>query len=111
MASDAMRSAINSAEAINSRLFRPVQFASLASAHAKLGEVTEALALLEEAIRVAESTGERRADASLHRLYGEVLLTTNAVEAGKRNFRLALEIARAQHANAEELQILKKQKG
>jgi DNA-binding response OmpR family regulator/class 3 adenylate cyclase/tetratricopeptide (TPR) repeat protein len=107
---DAMRSAINSAEAINSRIFRPVQFASLASAHAKLGEVAEALTLLEEAIRVSESTGERRADASLHRLYGEVLLSANAFEAGQRHFRLALEVAHAQHAIVEESLIRKKQK-
>ena len=69
-----MRAAIDMAEAMSSRLFRPVQYATLASAHSRLGQLEEASRLIEEAISIAARTGERRADAALHRLQGDLCL-------------------------------------
>ena len=102
-----MHAAIETADKMSSRLFRPVQYATVASAHVKLGEIKEAIKLLEKALRIAEQTGEHRADASLRRVYGEVLAAAGQSEAGRREFMQALEVARDQHARAEELRILK----
>ena len=100
-----MRAAIDAANAMSSHLFRPVQLASLGGAHAKAGNIGEALRLLDEAIRTAERTGERQAAAALHRAYGEVLFATGRTEDGERQLIRALEIARAQHAISEERRI------
>ncbi len=97
-----MRAAIDKAEAMNSRLFRPVQLATLASAHARLGEVDDALQLVSQAIEVAERTGERRANSALHRLRGEILIGLKKRGEGERELALALEIAKAQQAKSEE---------
>jgi tetratricopeptide (TPR) repeat protein len=100
-----MRAAIDSADAISSLLFRPVQLASLGGAHAKAGNLAEALRLFDEAIRTAERTGERQAEAALHRAYGEILSAAGRTEEGKSQLIRALEIARAQHAISEESRI------
>ena len=97
-----MRAAIDKAEAMNSRLFRPVQLATLASAYARLGEVDDALQLVSQAIEVAERTGERRANSALHRLRGEILIGLKKRAEGERELALALEIAKAQQAKSEE---------
>ena len=97
-----MRAAIDKAEAMNSRLFRPVQLATLASAYARLGEVDDALQLVSQAIEVAERTGERRANSALHRLRGEILIGLKKRAEGERELALALEIAMAQQAKSEE---------
>jgi tetratricopeptide (TPR) repeat protein len=100
-----MLSAIKTAEGMSSRLLRPVQLAAVASAYAKMGQIDEALLLVEEAIGVADTTGERRADAALHRLRGELLFAGSKPEAGRQALTRALEIARSQHARAEESRI------
>jgi tetratricopeptide (TPR) repeat protein len=100
-----MRTAIAMAEAMNSRLFRPVQYATLASAHSRLGQLEEASRLIEEAIRTAARTGERRADAALHRLQGELLLKRGKREAARLAMMRGLEIARAQQMRPEETRI------
>jgi tetratricopeptide (TPR) repeat protein len=103
-----IRSAIATADAMNSRLFRPVQLATLAGGHARLGEIGEAFALIEKAIDVAERTGERQATASLYRAHGELLCAVGKPEKGAQRFTIALEIARMQGAKAEEARIEKK---
>jgi tetratricopeptide (TPR) repeat protein len=97
-----MRAAIDAAEAMNSRLFRPVHLATLAAAHARLGEMDEALAFIGEAVETAERSGERRADSALHRARGELLAAVGRREDAARAFAQALEIARRQKAMAEE---------
>ncbi|HEY7645511.1 MAG TPA: adenylate/guanylate cyclase domain-containing protein [Hyphomicrobiales bacterium] len=103
-----IRSAIATADAMNSRLFRPVQLATLAGGHARLGEIGEAFALIEKAIEVAERTGERQATASLYRAHGELLWAVGKPEKGAQRFTVALEIARMQGAKAEEARIERK---
>ncbi len=97
-----MRAAVAAAESISSRLFRPVHLATLAAAHARLGEIDEALALTDQAIATAARTGERRGDSPLHRLRGELLLAVGRSSEGEQSLLAALEVARAQHARAEE---------
>ena len=97
-----MRAAVDVAESMSSRLFRPVHLATLASAHAKLREIDEALSLLDQAIEMAARTGERRADASLHRLRGEILFAVGKQSEGKQELLNALEVARLQGVRAEE---------
>jgi len=102
-----MRAATQAADKMSSRLLRLVQYAAVASAHAKLGEIDEALKLLEQALGFAVETGEHRADASLHRLYGEALIAAGRHAAGRRELERALEVARHQHARGEELRAAK----
>ncbi len=87
---------------MNSRLFRPVHLATLAAAYARIGEIDEAFALIDEAIDTARRSGEGRADSALHRARGELLAAVGKREEAGRAFAQALEIARRQKAVAEE---------
>jgi tetratricopeptide (TPR) repeat protein len=96
-----MRAAIDAAEAMHSRLFRPTQLATLASAHARLGEIDTALELVERALTIAAETGERRAEAALHRSRGELLLAAGRRAEAEAALQRSLAVARAQPAPAE----------
>jgi tetratricopeptide (TPR) repeat protein len=102
-----MRAAVEAAESISSRLFRPVQLAMLAAAHARLGEMDDALALTEQAVALAARTGEHRVDPALYRLRGELLLALGRRSDGEQDLLTGLQIARAQHARAEEERLQK----
>jgi class 3 adenylate cyclase/tetratricopeptide (TPR) repeat protein len=103
----AMRAAVDATEAMNSRLFRPIQLGTLASAHARLGETEAALSLIDEALETAAKTGERRADVSLHRLRGELLFALGKRSQSDAALRQALEVAHQQRARAEEARVEK----
>lgn len=98
---EVMQAAVEASESLGSQLFRPVQLATIASAHARLGETAQALALLDRAIAIAQRTGERRADCALHRLRGEILIATDRRGDGRLALQRSLEIARAQQATSE----------
>ena len=102
---ESMRAAIDMAEAMSSRLFRPVQYATLALAHSRLGQLEEASRLIEEAISIAARTGEHRADAALYRLQGDLWLKRGKREAARVALTRGLEIARAQQMRPEETRI------
>jgi class 3 adenylate cyclase/tetratricopeptide (TPR) repeat protein len=97
-----MRAAVEKAEGMSSRLFRPVHLATLASAHARLREFDQALVLAEQALATAARTGERRVDAALHRLRGELLFTVGRKGEGHNELQLSLGVARSQGARAEQ---------
>jgi hypothetical protein len=97
-----MRAAVEAAESMSSRLFRPVQLAMLAAAHARIGEMDDALALTGQAIALAERTGERRVHPALYRLRGELLFAVGKGGEGGQDLLTGLQVARAQHAHAEE---------
>ena len=81
---------------------RPYFLALLAAASAQVGRYEEGLTLLAEALAVTNDTGERRWEAELHRLQGELLLASSAeydTEA-ETCFRQALDIARRQQAKS-----------
>lgn len=98
---EVMQAAVEASESLGSQLFRPVQLATIASAHARLGETAQALALLDRAIAIAQRTGERRADSALHRLRGEILIATNRRQEGRLALLRSLEVAKAQQAKSE----------
>ena len=97
-----MQAAMAAASGMGSRLLRPVQLATLAMAHANMGEIEECLRLTEEAFRTAERTGEMQAAPSLLRAHGETLLSLGRLEEAKHQFERALKIAEAQQAKFEQ---------
>ena len=91
--------------ATGSETFRPYGLALLAEAVAQAGQREAGLSLLAEALVVANDTGERRWDAELHRLRGEILLARTAEHDTEAEtcFRQALDIGRRQQAKSLEL--------
>ena len=59
--------------ATGAEVLRPYGLALLAKAYAKVGQREDGPALLAEALAVAQDTGERRWEAELYRLKGELL--------------------------------------
>jgi predicted ATPase len=67
------------------------------------GQVEEASALFDEALRIVEKTGERWFAAKLNRLKGQLLLRQGQSEAAEDLYHEALGIARKQEAKLWEL--------
>jgi predicted ATPase len=96
-------------------LLLPEFLSFLADAYGKAGQIEEGLRLVAEALTRVERTGERKFEAELHRLKGELLLSQVEAKAeaeaemGMRYqdaetcFQRALEVARRQHARSWEL--------
>ncbi|MEH2534478.1 class 3 adenylate cyclase/predicted ATPase [Bradyrhizobium sp. AZCC 1588] len=87
------------------RIRRPFYLALLAEASARAGEIEQGLTALAEAVAAVEETGERRWEAEIYRLIGEL---TVARPGGDRTeaeayFRRALDVAGRQSAKALEL--------
>jgi predicted ATPase len=75
----------------------------LAGACDTAGQVEEALARLDDALRIADRTGERWLEAEFYRHKGQLLLRQGHTEAAEELYRKALEIAREQEAKLWEL--------
>ena len=91
--------------ALGGEILRPSLLALLAEAYGKTGRSEKALAVLAEALALADKNGERHYQAELYRLKGEFLLaspTENQAEA-EACFRQAIAIARRQSAKSLEL--------
>jgi len=91
--------------AMGSEVFQPYGLALLAEASAKMGQPEAGLTLLAEALAVVNPRGERRWEAEIHRLKGELLMAGSAehhVEA-ETCFQHALDVARHQEAKSLEL--------
>jgi predicted ATPase len=86
-------------------VIRPYWLALLAEAYAKVDQPEAGLTRLAEALVVVNETGERRWEAELHRLKGELLLACSAERDTEAEtcFRQALDIARRQQAKSWEL--------
>jgi predicted ATPase len=78
---------------------------SLADAYARGAHAGEGLAVLTEALTCVDQTGERYAEAELHRLKGALLLEQTVPDAHQAEvcFQQALAIARRQQAKSWEL--------
>jgi len=120
-----LRQGLDAWQALGADGFRPYFLALLAEAYGKVGQAEEGLAVLGEALTVAQHTGERFYEAELYRLKGELLLrpapgrgigqtdpARPAMLAGAEPcvmpvaaacFRQALDIARRQQAKSLEL--------
>ena len=91
--------------ATGAKVLRPYGLALLAKASAQMGQHEAGLALLAEALTVLNDTGERRWEAELYRLKGEILLAHAAGHDAEAEicFRQALDVARRQQAKSWEL--------
>jgi class 3 adenylate cyclase/predicted ATPase len=100
-----MQQGLEAWRATGAKVFRPYGLALLAEASAKLARHEAGLTLLGEALGMRNDTEERRWDAELYRLKGELLrarVTEQYIEA-ETCFRQALDIARHQQAKSWEL--------
>jgi tetratricopeptide (TPR) repeat protein len=78
---------------------------TLAESCGKNGRAEEGLDLVAKGLAIAEQTGQRAAEAELHRLKGELLMATDAgnLADAERCLRTALDVARRQGARLFEL--------
>jgi len=81
----------------------PHHFGLLARACAIAGQVDEAVTMLEDALRIAERTGERWLTPELHSHKGQLLRRRGHFEAAEELYRKALSIAQEQGAKLWEL--------
>jgi predicted ATPase len=83
-------------------VIRPYGLTLLAEASVRVGQCEVGLPLLAEALAVVDDTGERRWEAELHRLKGEILLgrSADAHAETEAHFQHALDIARHQQAKS-----------
>jgi predicted ATPase len=75
----------------------------LAGAHWKLGNPTAGLECLAEAQAIIEKTNERREEAELHRVRGELIDALGDQSAAERHYQKSLAVARQQGAKIFEL--------
>jgi adenylate cyclase len=87
------------------QLLRPHFLGLLAEACEAVADGDRGLAILDEALAVAESTGERCYQAELYRLRGERLLTDSREEADLRAAEACFELSRAIARDQEALSI------
>ena len=99
---DQIREGLAALDATGTFLVRPHFLALLAEVFSKLNEIEEALLLLDEAMSIVNSKGERYYEAELYRLRGELLLKANKGNA-EDCFRRSLQIAESQKAKAWQL--------
>jgi predicted ATPase len=102
---DRMRRGIAAAAATGLRLQESFLLGLVAEALAFAGEVEEGLAELDQALARSTESGEKWADAELHRLRGDLIcrLPRPDPDGAERSFRVALSIAREQGTKGFEL--------
>ncbi len=115
-----MRQGLVAFRATVAEIARPYMFALLAEAYRKVGQAEEGLTVLAEALAEVDKSGERRQEAELYRLKGELTLQSQGKSRqGKASqdksevqspeseaeecFLKAIEIARRQQAKSWEL--------
>jgi len=98
-----LRSGSAAYSATGAQLWTHHYVALLAGACEIAGEVQEAVALLDDALRIADRTGERWLEAEAKEHKGRLLLRQGHAEAAEELYRKALSIAREQEAKLWEL--------
>jgi predicted ATPase len=89
--------------ATNAVVCTPSMLTSVAEAYARLGQPVEGLNLLAEVSQIIEATDERRDEAELHRVRGDLLLATGDQAAAEQSYHQALAVAQRQSAKLFEL--------
>jgi predicted ATPase len=105
-AAEEVREGLAAWQGTGAQLMRPHFLALLAEACAPTRLDDSGLGLLDEALALSESTGERYYQAELHRLKGERLLArarNHGIDAAAPCFEQSLAIARQQEALSQEL--------
>ncbi len=102
-----MRQGLDTFDDIGAALGRPYWLALLAEAWGKLGQTEEGLRTLAEAMEALQTSGERRWEAEIYRLKGQLLLASGGTrdEEAEACFQQALDVARRQHAKSLELRV------
>jgi predicted ATPase len=98
-----MRGGLTAFRAAGSRAWMPFFFSLLARACEIAGQVEEAVAMLDDAMRSIEWTGECWLEAEVIRHKGRLLLRQGHSETAEGLYRKALSIARQQEAKLWEL--------
>ena len=101
-----MRQSLTAALSTGVKILSSHQFAELAVAYAKIGQVDQGLSLLKEALEEVQRSGERYYEAEIYRLMGELLLMKHeGIDESdvEGHFRRAIEVARQQNAKSWEL--------
>jgi predicted ATPase len=110
-----MQQGLDAWRAMGLEVVLPESLCLLAGVYGKTGQTEEGLRLVSEALTRVETTGERKFEAELHRLKGELLLSQVQAEAKIKTeadrcyheaeacFQGALEVARGQCAKSWEL--------
>jgi predicted ATPase len=98
-----LRSGSADYRATGAEVWMPYHIARLAEACEIAGQIEEAVILLDDALQIAERTGERWFAAELNRLKGQLLLRRGDSEAAENLYRKALSIAEEQEAKLWEL--------
>jgi predicted ATPase len=98
-----LRSGSQAYRATGSISWMPHYFALLARACEITGQIEEGVTLLDDALEIAERTGERLLEAELHRHKGQLLLRQGHPEAAEDLYLKAQSIAEAQGAKLWEL--------
>jgi predicted ATPase len=98
-----LRSGLAAYRATGSEAWMPQIIALLAGACEIVGQVEEALGLLEDALQILEQTGERWFAAELNRHKGQLLQWHGHSEAAEQLYRKALNTAQGQEAKLWEL--------
>ncbi len=107
-ASDAVNmiaSGMAASRSTGSKAFAPAFLSYLATAYAELDQFDDARRCIGEAITAVETTKERIWEAEVHRVAGEIALSSADRDVGKAeaHFRRALAVARKQQAKSWEL--------
>jgi predicted ATPase len=100
-----MRHGLAAKKATGARLKIPFYLGLMADLYGRAGHSEEALDLVENALARVEATGERWFEAELHRIRGELLLSSGTAKAdvAEVDLRKAIEVARDQSAKWWEL--------
>ena len=109
-----MRHGLAACEATGARLWRPHFLGLLGGALCRIGRLDEGLSVLNEAIALAQRTGESYSIAELHRLKGEWIMKAPGAKTSGRSPRMveaqtsfaeALSVAREQGTKSWELRV------
>jgi class 3 adenylate cyclase/predicted ATPase len=98
-----LRSGSAAFRATGAEVLAPFHIALLVRACAIAGEIDEGLVLLNDALHIAERTGEGWFTAELNRLKGQLLLRQGHPDSAEAQYRKALSIATEQEAKLWEL--------
>jgi class 3 adenylate cyclase/tetratricopeptide (TPR) repeat protein len=98
-----MRTAMDAAKKISTKLLWTPHLCSLASAHMRFGAPELALEVLSEGLEAVDAMGERMVEAELHRVRADALLSLQRDDESEAEYAVALNVARKQQARSWEL--------
>ena len=100
-----MHQGLRAQRATGAEISRPYFLTLLADVHGTIGESDSGLKVLNEALALVDTTGERWCEAEIYRLKGELLLQQNSDHQAEAEncFQRAIAIAQNQQAKSWEL--------